>query len=229
MHEDESDAPPHAVDQLAWAGGCSGGEERDGACLRRRLPPLRRGQAWEIPGRRSGHTLLVIAADPALSAFPRTAVTVLVDTTPDTLLSTRITAPVVGDVIDTQIMTLTVSTITAGKYLGIAPEEEKSAVSRTLRIALDLTDQIDAPARVPTAPQRGRVGGDTQGTLGYVTAPDRAVEALGGFVHAGRQQLCVSSGVSQQSRRREMLTSSDSAAVPSRRVKNSLCLGKACP
>ncbi|MGW8688325.1 hypothetical protein ACWGNN_46475 [Streptomyces sp. NPDC055817] len=128
---------------MAWAGGCSGGEGRDAACLRRSLPPLRRGQAWEIPGRRSGHTLLVIEADPALSAFPRTAVTVLVDTTgtaPDTLLSTRITAPVVGDVIDTQIMTVTVPAITAGKYLGIAPDEEMSAVPRTLRIALDLTD-----------------------------------------------------------------------------------------
>ncbi|MFE2739061.1 hypothetical protein [Streptomyces sp. NPDC059349] len=128
---------------MAWAGGCSGGEGRDAACLRRSLPPLRRGQAWEIPGRRSGDTLLVIEADPALSAFPRTAVTVLVDTTgtaPDTLLSTRITAPVVGDVIDTQIMTVTVSAITAGKYLGIAPDEEMSAVSRTLCIAVDLTD-----------------------------------------------------------------------------------------
>ncbi|GAA1265754.1 hypothetical protein GCM10009646_61770 [Streptomyces aureus] len=151
---------------MAWAGGCSGGEGRDAACLRRSLPPLRRGHAWEIPGRRSGHTLLVIEADPALSAFPRTAVTVLVDTTgtaPDTLLSTRITAPVVGDVIDTQIMTLTVSAITAGKYLGIAPDEEMSALSRTLRIALDLTDKMDAPARVPAAPQRGRVGGGHTG------------------------------------------------------------------
>ncbi|MFD9286603.1 hypothetical protein ACFWD7_57740 [Streptomyces mirabilis] len=107
------------------------------------LPPLRRGQAWEIPGRHSGHTLLVIEADPALSVFPRTAVTVLVDTSgtaPETLLSHKITAPVVGDVISTQIMTLTVSAITAGTYLGIVPAEEMEAVSRTLRIALDLTD-----------------------------------------------------------------------------------------
>ncbi|WP_394426959.1 hypothetical protein [Streptomyces sp. SGAir0957] len=107
------------------------------------LPPLRRGQVWEIPGRRAGHTLLVVEADPALSAFPRTAVTVLVDTTgtaPDTLLSSRISAPVAGDVIGTQIMTLTASAIQAGKYRGIVPSEEMSSVSRTLRIALDLTD-----------------------------------------------------------------------------------------
>ncbi|MBC9711558.1 hypothetical protein H9Y04_03090 [Streptomyces sp. TRM66268-LWL] len=69
--------------------------------------------------------------------------TVLVDTTgtaPDTLLSAKITAPVTGDVISTQIMTLTVSAIQAGKYLGIAGGEEMAAVSRTLRIALDLTE-----------------------------------------------------------------------------------------
>ncbi|MEU5547819.1 hypothetical protein AB0G85_36770 [Streptomyces sioyaensis] len=85
----------------------------------------------------------MIEADPALSVFPRTAVTVLVDTlgtAPDTLLSARITAPVTGDVISTQIMTLTVCALTAGKYLGIVPDEEVTAVSRTLGIALDLTD-----------------------------------------------------------------------------------------
>ncbi|MBP0459897.1 hypothetical protein [Streptomyces montanisoli] len=106
-------------------------------------PPLRRGQAWEIPGRRSGHTLLVVEADPALSVFPLTAVTVLIDTTgtaPDTLLSAKVTAPVTGDVISTQLMTLTASAIRAGKYLGIVPDDEMTAVSRTLRIALDLTD-----------------------------------------------------------------------------------------
>lgn len=107
------------------------------------LPPLRRGQIWEIPGRRSGHTLLVVEADPALSVFPLTAVTVLVDTTgtaPDTLLSTKVTAPISGDVIGTQIMTLTASAIRSGKYLGDVDDAEMSAVSRTLRIALDLTD-----------------------------------------------------------------------------------------
>ena len=107
------------------------------------LPPLRRGQVWEIPGRRAAHTLLVAEADPALSVFPRTAVTVLVDTTgtaPDTLLSTKITEPVEGDVISTQIMTLTASAIQAGKYRGLVPDDEMSGVSRTLRIALDLTD-----------------------------------------------------------------------------------------
>ncbi|MFI6943205.1 hypothetical protein ACIBI4_28410 [Streptomyces sp. NPDC050418] len=75
--------------------------------------------------------------------FPRTAVTVLVDTTgtaPDTLLSAKITSPVAGDVIGTQIMTLTASAIQSGKYVGIVSGDEMTAVSRTLRIALDLTD-----------------------------------------------------------------------------------------
>lgn len=106
-------------------------------------PPLRRGQVWEIPGRHSAHTLLVIEGDPALSTFPLTAVTVLVDTTgtaPDTLLSEKITEPVSGDVIGTQVMTLTASAVKAGTYRGIVPDKQMDGVSRTLRIALDLTD-----------------------------------------------------------------------------------------
>ncbi|WP_425834213.1 hypothetical protein [Streptomyces fractus] len=84
----------------------------------------------------------MIEAEQALPMLPRAAVTDPVDTTGaahDTLLSTRITTPVSGVVIDTQFMTLTLSESAAGKYRGVVSDEEKRDVSRMLCIAVDHT------------------------------------------------------------------------------------------
>ncbi|WP_327354588.1 hypothetical protein [Streptomyces sp. NBC_01304] len=78
-----------------------------------------------------------------MAAYPLTVVTAVCDTSgtaPDTLLSAPITAPVAATVIGTQLHTMTVSFLTSGKYLGIIPDAEMEAVSRAVRLSLDLSD-----------------------------------------------------------------------------------------
>ncbi|MFD7168993.1 hypothetical protein [Streptomyces violascens] len=107
-------------------------------------PPVRRGQVWSATTARGlKHTLLIIEADAAMSAYPLTVVGAVCDTTgtaPDTLLSAPISKPVGATVIGTQLHTVTVSFLTSGTYLGIVPAEQMETVSRAIRLSLDLSD-----------------------------------------------------------------------------------------
>ncbi|MFF3699091.1 MULTISPECIES: hypothetical protein [unclassified Streptomyces] len=107
-------------------------------------PPVRRGQVWRATTPRGlKHTFVVIEADAAMSTYPHTVVTAVCDTSgtaPDTLLSAPIEQPVPATVIGTQLHTVTASFLSSGTYLGIVPPEEMEAVSRSIRLSLDLSD-----------------------------------------------------------------------------------------
>lgn len=107
-------------------------------------PPIRRRQVWEITtprGRR--HAFVVLEADAAMAAYPRTVVVAVLDTSgtaPDTLLSAPVTKPLDAVVIGTQLHTFTAAQITSGTCLGTVPEEQMEHVSRSIRLSLDLSD-----------------------------------------------------------------------------------------
>src|SRR5688500_8310121 len=97
---------------------------------------------WTIPSPRGAqHTVLVVQADGAMDQHPLTAVVAVCDTSgtaPHTLISYPVTKPTDAVVIATQVHTFTISRIQGGTYRGIVPPDQMDAVSRALRLALDL-------------------------------------------------------------------------------------------
>ncbi|MFJ8387741.1 hypothetical protein ACIQ9Q_25085 [Streptomyces sp. NPDC094438] len=107
-----------------------------------------------------------------MSAYPLAVVGAVCDTSgaaPDTLLSAPISKPVGATVIGTQLQTVTVSFLASGSYLGIVPDDQMEAVSRAIRLSLDLSDQ---------QPGNGLSG------QGWGYRADRSISRLAGFRHA---------------------------------------------
>ncbi|MGP4110162.1 type II toxin-antitoxin system PemK/MazF family toxin [Streptomyces sp. 4N509B] len=102
-----------------------------------------RGQVWRVRLATTTRAVLVVESDAALSAFPDTALCMMIDETggaPDTVVTVPVTSPVQGAAVAVDVTALTTKRITAGTFLGTVNDTVIARVASALRVVLDLHD-----------------------------------------------------------------------------------------